>query len=371
MTPAKKPDRFPCPGCNGDMEFDPATGGMKCRFCGHTEAMATAAPSPEALKPHSLADFLAKGSAAELGTVSKDALEITCNGCGAVVVFEPPQIAGTCSFCGADLVAQPKAADPLIAPDAVLPAKVPKEKAQAEVRQWLQTRWFAPNALKRMARQEGIAGVYLPFWDYDADAFSRYRGERGQHYWETETYTEDDGRGGTVQRTRQVQRTAWYPAAGEVSRQFEDVLVAASKSVTEARLDALQPWDLESLCAYEPAYLSGFKAQRYQVELPGGLEKAKTVMQGEIEQDVRRAIGGDEQNIINVDTEYSNVMFRHLLLPVWIGAYRFQDRAYQVVVNARTGEVQGERPFSVVKITMLVAVILLVIFLLILVGKSR
>jgi hypothetical protein len=215
-----------------------------------------------------------------------------------------------------------------------------------------------------MARQEGIAGVYLPFWDYDADSFSRYRGERGQHYWETETYTEDDGRGGTVQRTCQVQRTAWYPAAGEVSRQFENVLIAASKSVTESRLDALQPWDLDSLCPYEPAYLSGFKAQRYQVELPTGFEKAKGVMQTTIEQDVRAAIGGDEQQISSLETEYSNAMFRHLLLPVWIGAYRFQDRAYQVVVNARTGEVQGERPFSVVKIALLVAAILLVIAML-------
>ena len=81
-----------------------------------------------------------------------------------------------CPFCGAALVAQPKAADPLIAPDAVLPAKIPKEQAQAEVAQWLQSRWFAPNALKRMARQEGIAGVYLPFWDYDADTASQYTG---------------------------------------------------------------------------------------------------------------------------------------------------------------------------------------------------
>lgn len=352
------------------MEFDPQTGGMKCRFCGHTEAVPAqpAAAARTSLQPHSLDEFLQNGKAG-MAALSAGALEITCSGCGASVVFQPPQVAGTCSFCGADLVAQPKAADPLVAPDAVLPASLPLDKARAEVRNWLQTRWFAPNALQRMARQEGIAGVYLPFWDYDAGTFSQYRGERGQHYWETETYEEDDGRGGRVQRTRQVQRTAWYPAAGEVSREFANVLIAASRSVAESRLDRLQPWDLQSLCPYEPAYLSGFKAQRYQVELPNGFEKAKGVMARTIEQDVRRAIGGDEQNIHSIDTRYSNVMFRHLLLPVWLGAYRFQDRAYQIVVNARTGEVQGERPFSVVKISLLVAVILLAIVLLILVTK--
>jgi hypothetical protein len=256
-------------------------------------------------------------------------------------------------------VAQPKAADPLIAPDGLLPAKVPKNNAQAQVRQWLQTRWFAPDALKRMAQQEAIAGVYLPFWDYAADTRSEYRGERGVHYWETEVYEESDGQGGRVQRTRQVQRTRWTPVAGEVSRRFDNVLVAASRSVAEPRLDALEPWDLEALCAYEPAYLAGFKAQRYQVELPAGLEKAKSVMQGIIEQDVEKDIGGDEQRIDGIDTEYSNTTFRHLRLPVWVGAYRFQNRVFQVVVNARTAEVQGARPYSAWKIGLLEGGILL------------
>jgi len=350
------------------MEFDPATSGMKCRFCGHTEALP--AQSRAEIRPHSLDETLAQAAAGAVALSTK-ALEVTCTGCGAAVVFEPPQVAGNCSFCGADLVAQPRAADPLVAPDGVLPAKIPQEAAQAQVRQWIQSRWFAPNALKRMARQEGIAGVYLPFWDYDADTLSQYRGARGQHYWESETYEESDGRGGSVMRTRQVQRTAWYPAAGEVSRQFQNVLIAASKSIAEAKLNALQPWDLQALCPYDPAYLSGFKAQRYQVELDAGYEKAKGVMQRTIQQDVRRAIGGDEQSIDSVDTEYSRALFRHLLLPVWIGAFRFQDKVYQVVVNARTGEVQGERPYSVLKVTLLAIFVLVLVGLLIYLGKRH
>ena len=350
------------------MQFDPATGGMKCPFCGQTQALP--AEDPARVRPHPLEEFLAPAGAT-LRPISAQALEVTCDGCGSVVAFEPPEVAGACAFCGAGLVAQPKAADPLIAPDAVLPAKIPKEQAMGEVRQWLQTRWFAPNALKRVARQEGIGGVYLPFWDYDADTISRYQGERGNHYWVTESYEESDGQGGTVTRTRQVQRTEWHPASGEVSRRFENVLVAASRSVSESKLDALEPWGLEALCPYEPAYLAGFKAQRYQVELPEGFEKAKHVMQKTIEKDVRRDIGGDEQRIETIQTGYSSVMFRQLLLPVWIGAYRFQKKVYQVAVNARTGEVQGERPFSAAKIALLVMAVLIIVGLLILIGSNR
>jgi ribosomal protein S27E len=365
MAPEKKGERFPCPGCAADMQFDPATGGMKCPFCGATQALAPAAGGG-GVRPHALEEFLA-GGAGKLQPLTGQALQVSCDGCGSVVAFEPPEVAGLCPFCGAALVAQAKAADPLIAPDGLLPAKVPKEQALTEVRQWLQSRWFAPDTLKRVARPEGIAGVYLPFWDYDADTASSYVGERGQHYWETEYYTETDSNGNSVQRSRQVQRTAWYPVSGQVARHFDGVLVGASRAVAEAKLNALEPWDLESLCPYEPAYLAGFKAQRYQLELGDGYEKAKVTMQKTIAEDVRRNIGGDEQRIEGIQTQYANAMFRHLLLPVWIGAYRFQSKVYQVAVNARTGEVQGERPYSAAKIALLVAAVMVIIGLLILV----
>jgi hypothetical protein len=87
-------------------------------------------------------------------------------------------------------------------------------------------------------------------------------------------------------------------------------------------------------------------------------------MERTITQDVRRDIGGDEQRIDHVETATSNETFRHLLLPVWIGAYRFQGKVFQVVVNARTGEVQGERPYSAIKIAMLVIGILILILVL-------
>ena len=380
MTPQpSKAHRYPCPGCSADMQFDPATGGMKCPFCGKTQAVAadaaTAAPVPATgraalIASHALDEFIGKSASPDLKPLSAQALEVNCAACGSVVTFQPPEVAGACPFCGDTLVAQPKAADPLVAPDAVLPASITKDKAQTQVRQWLQTRWFAPGALKRLARQEAISGVYLPFWDYDADTTTQYTGMRGQHYYETETYETTDDDGNTRTETRQVMRTAWYPAAGVVSRRFEDVLVPASKSVSESKLNALEPWGLEALKAYDPAYLAGFKAQRYQLELAAGFDKATVAMRPEIEHDIRRDIGGDEQNIESLNTDYFNAMFRHLLLPVWIGAYRFQSKVYQVAVNANTGEVQGERPYSAAKIVMLVLAILAIIALIAIVSHK-
>jgi len=341
------------------MQFNPEAGQLKCAHCGRTQALIAGST----VSAHEFTGTIASHL---LQPITAQALQVTCAGCGSVVAFEPPEVAGICSFCGTAMVAEPKAADPLIAPDGVLPFKVPKQGAFTQLQKWLSSRWFAPNALKRLARPDGMNGVYLPFWTYYCHADSTYSGERGEHYYVTETYTDRDSSGNTVERTREVQHTRWYPASGRVAEDFNNVLIAATKAVPEQRLDKLQPWDLNALCPYEPAYLAGFRAQRYQIELAEGFEKAKQVMKKEIERSVCMDIGGDEQRVANINTTYSSIFFLHILLPVWIGAYQFQGKVYHVVVNSRTGDVEGERPYSPLKIAALVVTILAVVALLIL-----
>jgi hypothetical protein len=296
-----------------------------------------------------------------MGLMAQNAIEVKCDSCGATVTFTPPEVAGECSFCGAHIVAQPKSADPLVAPEAVLPFRVTNQQAMADIKKWTSTRWFAPNALKKMAYHEGIGGVYLPFWTYDSNTTSPYHGQRGEYYYVEETYQDTDAQGNRVTRTRQVRHTRWHSTSGTVTRWFDDILIPATKAVPLARLNALEPWDLASLTSYDPAYLSGYKAQRYQIDLPQGFEQAKVIMARQIEQDIRSDIGGDEQRIDRYMTSYSAITFKHILLPVYLGAYRFKGKVYQVMVNAQTGEIQGERPYSAWKIALFVLLILLVI----------
>jgi hypothetical protein len=180
----------------------------------------------------------------------------------------------------------------------------------------------------------------------------------------SETYTENvDGR--AVTRTRQVRRTRWYRAAGTVAREFDDVLVPATTTLPAKRLQQLQPWQLERGVAFQPAYLSGYRTLRYDTEPDTGLEAAKAQMRQVIETDCRSDIGGDEQQVHSMDTRYAEIMFKLVLLPVWIAAYLHAGRTWQVFVNANTGEVIGERPFSVAKIVAAVLAAVLVIVTLI------
>ncbi|MGA1824323.1 MAG: hypothetical protein ACMUIP_06615 [bacterium] len=246
-------------------------------------------------------------------------------------------------------------------PKCVLPFKITRQNGLHAFQQWIRKLWFAPNDLKRRARhEEKLTGIYVPYWTYDSDTTSFYRGQQGIYYWENETYTTvEDGR--RVTRTRRVRKIRWYPVSGTVWESFNDILVLASHSLPPNYTRQLEPWDLEHLVPYKDEYLSGFRAESYNIDLERGFEKAKNIMDFRIKDLIEQDIGGDEQRIDTSRTHYSNIMFKHILLPVWISAYRYGKKIYRFLINGRTGEVQGERPWSWVKITSAVLTIVAIV----------
>ena len=213
----------------------------------------------------------------------------------------------------------------------------------------MRSRWFAPSEFALRGVDGRFNGVYLPFWTFDSLTFSRYWGERGDHFYVT--VTENN-------QTKQERRTRWSPASGSHQRFFDDVLILGAKGLRRDMMDALEPWPLENLQPFSQELLAGFLARTYEVELDEGFPIAKQIMDSGIAADVRGLIGGDEQRVSEIKSRYDAITFKHLLLPVWLLAYRYHDKSYQIFINAVTGEVQGERPYSFWKIflTVLLAV---------------
>jgi hypothetical protein len=232
---------------------------------------------------------------------------------------------------------------------------------------WMGGLWFAPNTLLEYARKgRALNGMYVPFWTFDADTRSRYSGSRGDHYYETRTVTVNVN-GRNVQRQEQVRHTRWTPVSGQVAARFDDVLVMASTSLPLRLGNDLTPWDLTALQPYSPDFLAGFRAEGYTIGLADGYAAGQAHMEQVIASNVRRDIGGDEQRVDHIDTEWSDQTFKHILLPVWMAAYKYNRKSYRFLVNGQTGEVQGERPWSVWKIGFAVlavaAVVLAVVYL--------
>lgn len=340
----------------------PGTHSLVCPYCGMSNEIA---PSNERIEELDFTRHLDAIPPEQM----LETLAVRCNTCGAETTLKPNVTASRCPFCGSAIVAQ-AVSRRLIKPRGLLPFHVTQEEAGELFKQWIASRWFAPGALRRRAERANIDGVYMPAWTYDADTTTRYTGERGEDYWETQTYTTIEN-GRPVTRTQQVRKTRWYPAAGTVYNVFDDVLVPASRSVPEAHVYELEPWDMSNLTAYQDGYLSGFVSESYQIDLPQGFEVAKGLMEGTIRATIYADIGGDHQRVNWLQTRYDNITFKHILLPVWISAYRLYDRTFRFLVNARTGEVQGDRPYSWVKITLLIVTILIVLAMVMLATSGR
>jgi predicted RNA-binding Zn-ribbon protein involved in translation (DUF1610 family) len=272
-----------------------------------------------------------------------EAPTVKCGTCAATFTIEPNVTSDRCPFCGEPVVIGAAQAERLIKPQGLLPFSVTDKDAHLKFRNWIKGLWWAPGKLKKQAfSNNALTGTYVPYWTYDAETLSRYTGRRGID--REVTSTDSDGETTTTTETR------WHDVSGTMQCCFDDLLVVASDSLPKDEMDELAPWDLENLTPYADEYLSGFKAERYSVDVQAGFERAKEIMDGEIRDHVELDIGGDRQEINSLSTDYDDVSYKHVLLPIWLSAYSFQGTTYRFVINGRTGEVQGERPISAVKV---------------------
>jgi DNA-directed RNA polymerase subunit M/transcription elongation factor TFIIS len=347
-----------CPNCGASLSYKPGTTSLVCEHCGSSvEIKIEGSSALDAQKENDLAAALA-GNWQAAQSEGK-AYVVKCPACGAETALEKNMFSAACAFCGSPLTVVPD--ERAIAnPQAVLPFKLEKQAASVDFNKWLQSLWFAPNDLKKTAASDRFNGIYLPFWTFDAQTESAYQGQRGDHYTETVRRIVN-GR----EETQRVVKTRWSSVAGQVRRAFDDILVTASQALPEKYLRALEPWDLANLAPYDNRYLSGFRAEVSQVNIKDGFEAAKRVMTVTIQQDIRGDIGGDEQRITALQTNFSNTSYKYVLLPVWLSVYRYGDKVFRFVVNARTGEVHGERPYSAIKIALAVLVVLIILAVLI------
>jgi LSD1 subclass zinc finger protein len=341
-----------CNSCGAVLHYTPGTTLLTCQYCdAENQIESKSVPIEELDFDSFLKDYLNNKSNTQKVTLVK------CDACGSETTFEGKLVASDCAFCGSPIQVKDGTTCDIIKPKSLLPFSIEQKKAFEQFSKWIKSLWFAPNDLKKfVTHPEKLQGIYVPYWTYDADTYSNYTGLRGVYYTTTKTINING-----KNQTQTVKQIKWYPTAGNLSHFFDDVLVLASTSLTKKYAEALEPWDLDKLIPFDEKYLAGFKAESYHVDLKQGYEDAKKKMETVIRQMIKRQIGGDQQQILTLSTNHNNVTFKHILLPIWLSTFRYRNKVYRFMINGRTGEVQGERPYSAWKITFFVLAILLII----------
>jgi len=340
---ANEEHRFPCETCGSDMRFDPGDEQLICDFCGNVDLI-DHGPWARSGAIKEL-DFKA-AVAAELSSAEiEETRASTCPNCGARIEFDSNVHATECPYCATPVVTD-TGAQRQIKPRAVLPFSLDERAARGAMVNWLGSLWFAPNGLMEYARKgRRLNGVYTPCWTFDADTKSSYDGQRGTVYHESRNVTRN-GKSETIR----VQKIRWRRVSGRVARFFDDVLVVASTALPEKFQKGVTNWDLTRLEPYQPEYLAGFRAEAYTVELADAFIDARAIIDRQIVRDIKFDIGGDRQRVEDVETRISDVTFKHILVPLWLAAYKYRGRSFRFVVNGQSGQVMGERPWSAWKL---------------------
>ena len=300
--------------------YAPGTTELKCEYCGHSQEISPESDNFEELELKPYLEQLGSQSHSEEITM------LHCKSCGANQHVEENYKSLHCVYCSSPLIVEDMYKEEWILPGAVLPFQIDQKQAYLKFKKWVDSLWFAPSKLKKAAIDpQNTKGLYSPYWTFDAQLYADYTGQRGDYYYVNVPYTTTVN-GKTVRRTRRERRTRWTPARGSVTGFVDDTLIRASKQRSGVIPPKIAKWDLKLLQPFDSSFLAGFVTEKYTIPLKQGHIASNKIARKIAERWARRDIGGDTQRISSIDMKLTDETFKHILLPVYISAYKFKGK---------------------------------------------
>ncbi len=324
---------FLCPQCGGRMTFDIQHSQLACEYCGHQqEVHSETDDGPVADLAEQVLEFVMPTSSGHRWAEGQQRL--SCELCGAVTILPPEEKSTQCPYCGSNQLIAATEVNEIIDPQVIAVMKLDRKQAAMQVRKWLGSGWFAPDDLLETSYHLSLHPGYYSCWTYDGTIEVR---------WNCEINV------GSGRYAR------WEPRSGVETRFFDDVLVPGVQSIQPHELENVGPFDLKAVQAFEPEYLAGWPTLIYNRSLSDASLLARESVTRRIRNQLYHLIEpGKEKRRLRTGTgSWSGMTFKHILLPLWVGNYRYGGKAYRLLINGQTGKVAGEKPRDRVKIILM------------------
>lgn len=356
---------FKCPNCDGELIFDPATGQYKCEYCVSTftqeelDNMEREESTEKKLGASSgyveEPDDTASASGRSGSAGQADAVMYTCPSCGAEIITDATTAATFCYYCHNPVILGGRLSGEFL-PDKIIPFEITKEQAVKKFLEYVGKKKFIPKAFFSKQQIESITGVYFPYWNYSADVENAMQGEaRNVRSWTagnmryTETKYYHVSRQGTVSLTNMTEN-ALQKANAELAR-------------------GVMPYNFEKMRDFNMGYLSGFMAEKRDIEKESLERQMQTLAKSYAFNMVKDTIKYSTVNIENSQTRFRGEDWAYCLLPVWTITYKGRNgKIYYYSMNGQTGEVCGELPIDHKKLAMVSGGVSVAIFILGLMG---
>ena len=336
---------YQCPACTGPLHFDGASGKLCCDFCGSSfpvqEIEALYQDKLDQAAQAAVQQQAKEEAQAAAGTMDEWEQEqiqagmksYNCPSCGAELICDATTAATSCPYCGNPTVV-PGQFHGMLKPDYILPFKLDKEAAKTALRNFYKGKRLLPRAFTEENHIEEIKGVYVPFWLFDG------QGDADLHYAATKSSSHRSG-------DYMVTVTDHYDVRRAGTVDFQRIPADSSRKMPDAHMDAIEPYNFSELKPFSTAYMPGFLAERYDVEVDECAQRAR-----------RRAANTTESIIAGTVKGYSsttplgkNVLVRrgavkYVMLPVWLLSTRWKDQSFLFAMNGQTSKLIGDLPVS-------------------------
>lgn len=366
---------YKCPNCDGGLVFDPKTQKFKCGYClseftqeeleglADTEEAENAEPAgpPKTVKLTEPAESVKSAEPADASNGDKpEASPLVvyhCPSCGAEIVTDETTAATFCYYCHNPVVLSGRL-EGLYKPDYIIPFETDRKKAEEIFKNWVKRKRYVPGDFYSPKQIERMEGIYYPYWLYsckvdgwiDAEGIKRRTTRTGSiEYLETSRY--------------QVERKGEM----DVKNISRNALKRADRRLSENVL----PFDMEKRRPFQAAYLSGFKAERRDMEKDEFRQGIEAEVRDFAANSLKNSISSyDSVNIKSHREEIVSSEWNYTLLPVWVLTYRDKksDKIYYFAMNGQSGKICGVLPVDYGKLAGLFAVIFFPVLILLLIG---
>lgn len=330
---------YKCPCCGAGLKFDSGVQQMSCEYCDTQFDLETVKQYNEALESENTESFEwgEYGSDSGSGDWKEGEQEglrgYKCPSCGGEIVGDATTAATRCPYCDNPAVL-PNQLSGMFRPDFVIPFKKSKAQAQEAFKNNCKGKWLLPRMFLSEQRMESVMGIYVPFWlyDCDTDANISYNATK-VHHWSDSNY--------------RYTKTDYFLVNRAGSVDFEKVPADGSKKMDDTYMEAIEPFHYNDLVEFDTAYLSGYLADKYDVDAEQNKPRANQRIKNSVEQLLRSTVTGYATvTTKNNSVRLNNGEVSYALLPVWVLNTRYQDKIYTFAMNGQTGKFIGELPIS-------------------------
>ena len=341
---------YKCPNCGADLKFDPTIQKLGCEYCDSSftieeikkiYAELEAMPTDEAVEE-------AKDEFAEHTQLYH------CKSCGAEIMADDQQTALFCYYCHNPVILSGKLSGDY-KPNKVIGFRYTREQALDAFKSWCKGRKFVPSDFKSSQQLEKMTGLYVPFWVADCDVDANYRAlGKKERTWTSGEYVYTETKEYRVIRNARV-LTKGIPADGE--SKIDDLL-----------MEAIEPFDYKDVKDFSMSYLSGFFADKYDVDRAGVFPRIRERADKVSRELIHNSVKG--YSSIKIENESYNILktdWNYMMLPVWFMSYKYKDKVYEFAMNGQTGKLAGTPPLSKPKLvaftSFIGAIVSLILFL--------